>query len=164
MMGNVVPTTKRARQQARSLKHIRGNSRLAAQAGYTLVEMLVVLMIMALIMSLIGPRVLNYLSDSKHKTARIQIEALSSAAELFFFDNGRYPLDAEGLQVLVTRPSNLTTWSGPYLKSDAVPLDPWGKPYRYVSTDRGRSYVISYVGPDGRASVDEQKRLTPSGR
>jgi general secretion pathway protein G len=136
----------------------------ANQAGFTLVEMLVVLAIIGLVMSLVGPRVLNYLSDSKYKTARIQIESLSSAAELFYLDIGRYPLEAEGLQALVSRPTSTAAWNGPYLKSTAVPSDPWGNPYRYVSPDRGRSYLITYVGPDGRDVAGEQKRRAQLGQ
>jgi general secretion pathway protein G len=90
--------------------------------------------------------VLGYLTESKVKTARIQAETLSSAVELFFIDIGRYPLEAEGLQALVSRPAALNSWNGPYLKGTSVPLDPWGKPFRYASPDRGRSYVISVTG------------------
>lgn len=130
------------------------------QGGFTLVEVLVVLGIIGLIMSLVGPRVLGYLTDSKLKTARIQAETLSSAVELFFIDNGRYPLDVEGLQALVARPATLPNWNGPYLKGNAVPPDPWGKPYRYTSPDRGRSYVITFTGPEGRDAGEGPRRGT----
>jgi general secretion pathway protein G len=134
-----------------------------SQAGFTLVEVLVVLTIMGLMMSLIGPRVLGYLADSKYKTARIQAETLASAVELFFIDNGRYPLEGEGLQALVTPPPNLNAWNGPYIRGTAVPTDPWGKPYRYAS-DRGRNYVITFVGADGRESGEPQRRLSASSK
>jgi general secretion pathway protein G len=133
------------------------------QAGFTLVEVLVVLTIMGLIMSLIGPRVLGYLADAKYKTARIQAETLASAVELFFIDNGRYPLDVEGLQALVAPPANLGTWSGPYIRGTSVPLDPWGKPYKYAS-ERGRTYVITFVGADGRETNETQKRVSAAAR
>ena len=120
----------------------------ARQAGFTLVEVIVVLSIMGLIMSLVGPRVLGYLTDAKAKTARIQVETLSSAVELFFIDNGRYPLDSEGLQALVSPPAALSSWNGPYLKGAAVPKDPWGRPYLYASPDRGRSFLITVTGAD----------------
>lgn len=126
------------------------------QAGFTLVEVLVVLAIIGLIMSLIGPRVLNYLSDSKAKAARIQVESLASAVELFYIDNGRYPLESEGLQALVIAPGNLRSWNGPYIKSTTVPLDPWSKPYLY-SSDRGRSFTITFVGPEGREAAERSK-------
>lgn len=121
-----------------------------AQAGFTLLEVIVVLSIIGLIMSMVGPRVLGYLTDSKFKTARIQAETLSNAVELFFIDNARYPLENEGLQALVKSPSTLTAWNGPYLRGSTVPDDPWGRPYVYKSSDRGRSYVISVTGPDGQ--------------
>ncbi|WP_132255864.1 type II secretion system major pseudopilin GspG [Methylobacterium segetis] len=127
-----------------------GGGRDSAQAGFTLVEVIVVLSIMGLIMSLVGPRVLGYLTDSKAKTARIQVETLSSAVELFFIDTGRYPLETEGLQALVSPPGGLAAWNGPYLKGASVPRDPWGRPYLYASPDRGRSFLITFTGPDGR--------------
>jgi len=120
-----------------------------AQRGFTLVEMLVVITIIGLIMALVGPRVLNYLSESKVKTARIQIESLSSALDLFYLDNGRYPTSAEGLAALVQRPANSGSWNGPYLKSAAVPPDPWGRPYLYKSPAGGAPYEIASYGPNG---------------
>ena len=77
-----------------------------AESGFTLVEMLVVITIIGLIMALVGPRVLNYLSESKVKTARIQIESFTQALDLFYLDNGRYPTSSEGLSALVQRPGN----------------------------------------------------------
>jgi general secretion pathway protein G len=131
-----------------------------AQAGFTLVEVIVVLSIMGLIMALVGPRVLGYLTDSKEKMARIQVETLSNATELFFIDNGRYPLEPEGLQALLTAPPSLPTWRGPYLKGTSVPADPWGRPYRYSSKDRGRSYVITMEGTPDRDGGGAPKRLS----
>jgi general secretion pathway protein G len=132
--------------------------KLQRQAGFTLVEVLVVLAIMGLIMSLIGPRVLSYLTESKYKTAQIQLESLSNAVELFFIDNGRYPLESEGLQALVQPPNSLATWSGPYIKGTTVPLDPWAKPYRYDTPDRGRSFSVAFTAPDGRESSERTKQ------
>ncbi len=116
------------------------------QAGFTLVEVLVVLSIIGLVVGLIGPRVVGYLNDAKLATARIQATTLSNAIELFFIDNGRYPLESEGLQALVAPPANLQTWNGPYLKAAAVPRDPWGKPYHYAVQSDGRRFLISFVG------------------
>jgi general secretion pathway protein G len=119
------------------------------EGGFTLVEMLVVITIIGLIMALVGPRVLNYLSESKVKTARIQIESLSSALDLFYLDNGRYPTSAEGLPALVQRPANSGSWNGPYLKTASVPADPWGRPYIYKSPADHAPYEISSYGPSG---------------
>ncbi len=119
------------------------------ERGFTLVEMLVVITIIGLIMALVGPRVLNYLSESKVKTARIQIESLSSALDLFYLDNGRYPTSAEGLPALVQRPGNSGSWNGPYLKTSSVPADPWGRPYLYKSPGDHAPYEIASYGPSG---------------
>lgn len=144
-----------------SVMHSRRRVDPRREAGFTLVEVIVVLSIIGLIMSMVGPRVLGYLTDSKAKTAKIQVETLASAVELFFIDNGRYPLESEGLQALVTRPSALRTWNGPYIKGSAVPLDPWGKPYRYASPDRGRSFAITFSGPE---EAEEPRRLSSATR
>jgi general secretion pathway protein G len=123
----------------------------AASAGFTLVEMLVVLTIIGLIMGLIGPRVLNYLAESKVKTARLQIESFGSSLDLFFLDAGRYPSTTEGLNALVERPHDVEVWNGPYLKGGRTPVDPWGHPYQYrVLTDHSPPYEIVSFGSDGR--------------
>jgi general secretion pathway protein G len=122
------------------------------RAGFTLVEMLVVLAIIGSIVGLVGPRVLNYLSDSKVKTAEIQMENLASALDLFYLDAGRYPSTEEGLVALIQRPSGVSFWNGPYLKSTGVPKDPWGHPYSYRSPGQnGGPYDVASNGPDGRA-------------
>ncbi len=122
------------------------------ELGFTLIEMLVVITIIGLIMALVGPRVLNYLSESKVKAARIQIESFSSALDLFYLDNGRYPSSSEGLPALVQRPANSGSWNGPYLKTATVPADPWGRPYIYRSPGTHAPYEIASYGPTGEAS------------
>ncbi len=120
------------------------------EAGFTLVEMLVVITIIGLIMGLIGPRVLNYLNESKVKTARIQLQSFSSALDLFYLDAGRYPSTAEGLSALVQRTPGVAAWNGPYLKGGSVPNDPWNHPYVYRAPgDRGPYDIVSY-GSDGQ--------------
>jgi general secretion pathway protein G len=122
----------------------------ASQAGFTLVEMLVVITIIGLIMGLIGPRVLNYLSESKVKAARIQLQSFASALDLYFLDAGRYPSTAEGLPALVRRTPGVAAWNGPYLKGNDVPNDPWSHNYVYRSPgERGPYDIISY-GSDGQ--------------
>jgi general secretion pathway protein G len=115
--------------------------------GFTLVEMLVVLAIIGLVTALVGPRVLNQLSNSRERAAELQIQAFSSALDIFLIDNGRYPDEGEGLNALVQRPANADGWNGPYLRTGEVPLDPWGNAYRYVSD--GRTFQITTLGPDG---------------
>src|ERR1700760_4060657 len=103
------------------------------QLGFTLVEMLVVITIIGLIMGLVGPRVLNFLGDSKVKAAKLQIESFGSSLDLFYLDVGRYPTASEGLAALAQRPGNADIWNGPYLKTGAVPADPWGHGYVYAA-------------------------------
>jgi general secretion pathway protein G len=121
-----------------------------AERGFTLVEILVVITIIGLIMGLVGPRVLNYLGDSKVKAAKIQIESLASAVELYYLDTGRYPTASEGLNSLLARPGNAPGWNGPYLKGNALPSDPWGKPYLYRTPGQSGAYDVVSYGADGQ--------------
>jgi general secretion pathway protein G len=120
------------------------------ERGFTLVEIIVVITIIALIMTLVGPRVLNYLTESKVKAAKIQIESLASALDLYFLDTGQYPSNAEGLNALVQRTGSSSGWSGPYLRGTVVPNDPWGRPYVYRAPGSQSSYDIISYGSDGQ--------------
>jgi general secretion pathway protein G len=120
------------------------------EAGFTLVEMLVVISIIALIMGLVGPRVLNYLAESKVKAAKIQMQSFSSALDLFNLDTGRYPASGEGLGALIQSPGTIPAWNGPYLKGGVLPNDPWGKPYVYRSPGEHGAYDILSYGSDGQ--------------
>src|SRR5579864_8114007 len=121
-----------------------------SDAGFTLVEILVVITIIGLIMAIVGPRVLNYLGESKVKAAKIQIESLSSALDLYYLDMGRYPGSSDGLAALVQRPGNAQEWNGPYLKGGVVPNDPWGHAYMYRSPVEHAPYEIVSYGSDGQ--------------
>ena len=138
----VVILATRQRRRARRRRH--------GERGFTLVEILVVITIIGLIMGLVGPRVLNYLTESKAKAAKIQIESFSSALDLYFLDNGRYPSSSEGLTALVQRPGSVMSWNGPYLKGSIVPNDPWGNPYLYRSPGQHGTYDIMSYGADGQ--------------
>lgn len=120
------------------------------EGGFTLVELLVVLVILSLIMGLVGPRVLNYLTDARVRSTKLQIDSLGAALDLFYLDTGRYPSQTEGLQALITRTPSVDHWNGPYLQQTAVPLDPWGHAYDYRVPGDKKPYAIVSLGSDGR--------------
>ena len=120
------------------------------EEGFTLVEMLVVISIIGLIMGLVGPRVLNYLSESKVKAARIQLQSFGSALDLFYLDAGRFPSSSEGLAALVQRTPGVSAWNGPYVKGNTLPNDPWNHPYLYRSPGQHGPYEIISYGADGQ--------------
>ena len=129
---------------------IRTAPRRDRRGGFTLVELLVVLVILSLVMGLVGPRVLSYLSSSQSRAAKLQIESFASALDLFYLDNGRYPSTSEGLEALVRRPAAATNWSGPYLQQPDVPVDPWGNAYEYRVPGNRAPYTIVSLGSDGQ--------------
>ncbi len=109
----------------------RSLSRRKGSAGFTLMELLVVLAILGLLMGLVGPQLINQLGGAKTKTAGLQIKDLEQALEMYKIDVGRFPATDQGLTALVQKPSNANGWNGPYLKGKEVPLDPWGHEYHY---------------------------------
>lgn len=116
--------------------------------GFTLLELLVVILIIGLLTGIVAPRFLNQISRSETTTARAQIDALEKALQAYRIDMGRYPTASEGLKALMTAPGNDPRWRGPYLKDD-VPLDPWGQPYRYVyPSTRGKDFDLISTGQD----------------
>lgn len=121
-----------------------GNSR-----GFTLVELLVVIIILGLLAGLVGPRLFGRVGQSRQATARAQIELLGAALDQYRLDVGSYPASAVGLTALVQNP-NVVNWNGPYLKKGAVPSDPWGHAYQYKCCpgDHGE-YDIWSAGADG---------------
>ncbi len=114
--------------------------------GFTLVELLVVLAIIALIATLVGPRVLGYIGTAKADTARTQLQNIANAVELYYLDTGNYPAADKGLDALVMS-DGAPGWNGPYLKNQSGLQDPWGRPYRYAPAPGG--FQVGTLGRDG---------------
>ncbi|WP_307281956.1 type II secretion system major pseudopilin GspG [Labrys wisconsinensis] len=131
---------------------------LAPDAGLTLIELLVVLVILGLIATIGGIQVVNYLGRARADTARLQIEDLSSAIDLFRIDIGRPPTPEEGLAALVDQPAQLTTWRGPYLRKRASLADPWARPWIYRSPAGDAPFEIVSLGADGKPGGDGDDR------
>ena len=121
--------------------------------GFTLIEIMIVVVIIAMLAALVGPRLVGSLSSSKVKATKIQIEALANALDTFHLDTGRYPSTQEGLQVLVqnTQPVPIANWRGPYLRKIKIPTDEWGRPFLYeVPGKRGVAFDLYSLGADGK--------------
>lgn len=122
-----------------------------AKRGFSLLELLVVVLIIGLLTGIVAPRFMSQINRSENTAAKAQIDALDKALQAFRIDLGRFPTDAEGLRVLVEAPANEPRWRGPYLK-DKVPLDPWGSPYQYrAQSSRGKDFDLISFGRDKNA-------------
>jgi len=127
----------------------RRNWRAGAERGFTLLELLVVMVIIGLLTGYVGPKYFAQIGKSEVKAARSQLDALEKALEQYRLDTGHFPTSEAGLGALLVRPPEETRWDGPYLKK-GVPLDPWGNPYVFRSPgDHGEFDLLSY-GKDGR--------------
>jgi general secretion pathway protein G len=118
--------------------------------GFTLLELLVVMVIIGLLAGYVGPKYFSQIGKSEVKATRAQIDGLGKALDQFRLDVGRYPTTEEGLAALTTRPSNLNKWDGPYLTKN-VPPDPWDNPYNYKSPGEHADYDLFSYGKDGQA-------------
>jgi general secretion pathway protein G len=125
--------------------------------GFSLIELLVVMVIIGLLAALVAPRFIRQEEKAKIKAARAQIELLGTALDTFRLDTGRYPTTQEGLDALRRQPGSVERWDGPYLKKD-VPLDPWGKPYVYRSPGEHGSYDLSSYGADASPGGEGDNR------
>lgn len=119
------------------------------QSGFTLLELLVVVVIIGLLAGLVAPRYFNQVEKSHTRIAKAQIDSLEKALDQYRLDVGSYPSTEQGLQSLFVKPGNLERWQGPYLKKP-VPPDPWGRPYRYKSPGDHAEYDLYSLGSDGQ--------------
>jgi general secretion pathway protein G len=123
------------------------------EGGFTLIEIMIVMVIIAMLAALVGPRVMGALGSSKVKATKIQIETLSNAVEAFHLDTGRFPTQQEGLVVLVDNPAAapIKNWHGPYLKKNRIPPDEWGNPFVYEIPSKNKMpFDIYSLGADGK--------------
>lgn len=120
------------------------------QKGFTLLELLVVMVIIGLLAGYVGPKYFNQIGKSEIKMASAQIQAFESALDSFRLDVGRYPTTDEGLNALLVQPSNLSRWNGPYLKK-AIPLDPWHNAYIYRAPGTTKEFDLLSYGKDGKS-------------
>jgi general secretion pathway protein G len=123
-------------------------TRRRGEGGFTLLELLVVLAIMGLLAAIIAPQVLKYLGSSRTQTAKVQIQNVAAALDLYRMDVGRYPTQEEGLAAVVTAPAGVGGWNGPYLTRQTALIDPWGQPYLYRNPGRHGEVDIYSLGSD----------------
>ena len=123
--------------------------------GFTLLELLVVMVIIGLLAGYVGPKYFEQIGKSENKTAKAQIDALGKALDQYRIDTGRYPSSEQGLSALYKKPSNEPKWSGPYLKKN-IPNDPWDKPYIFKSPGEHGDYDLYTLGKDGQLGGEKE--------
>ena len=128
------------------------------QAGFTLVELLVVLIILGLIAAFAAPRVIKFVGGAKTDSAKIQIDRLSGVLDLYRLQVGRYPSEDEGLNALMEQPADAPDWEGPYLKKADALIDPWRRPYIYRFPGEHGDYDLYSLGADGEDGGEGEDR------
>jgi general secretion pathway protein G len=125
--------------------------------GFTMTELLIVLVIIGLLAALVGPTLYQRIKPAKQTVAAAQIGNFMNALDGFFIDTGRYPDMQEGLSILRDRPDGVQNWNGPYLRKE-IPMDPWGNPYHYKTPGRNGGYEIVSFGADGKEGGEDENR------
>ena len=132
-----------------------------SEAGYTLMELLVVLAILGLLAAIATPMVLHYLDSAKVSTAKTEVSNIAASLDLFKYDVGRYPTQQEGLEALVAAPEGVDNWNGPYLKKTTKLIDPWGHAYIYhFPGSHGEFDLFSYGAHADQAKNDEKPPIS----
>ena len=124
------------------------SARKASSTGFTLLELLVVMVIIGLLAGYVGPRYFSQIGKAEVKVARAQMEALEKSLEQYRLDTGHFPTQEQGLVAVVKKPNNEPRWEGPYLKKD-LPMDPWGRPFIYKVPGTRGDFDLSSLGKDG---------------
>ncbi len=120
------------------------------QTGFTLLELLVVLGIIAMLAGLVGPQVMKHMVEAKIKAAKVQIEDLAQTLDMYKLDVGSYPTSEQGLVALIESPDGAQRWNGAYLRKSKVPLDPWNNEYKYTSPGEHGKFDLISMGADGK--------------
>jgi general secretion pathway protein G len=123
---------------------------IAGFRGMTLIEILVVLTLIGIVMGIVGGNYLGQGEKAKQKAAKIEIEQIGQTLDMFKLEVGRYPTTQEGLQALITAPTGVTNWNGPYWKKSTLPKDPWTNEYKYASPGQHGAYDVWSYGADGK--------------
>lgn len=142
------------------LATVNGDENMEHNRGFTMMELLIVLVIIGLLAALVGPTLYKQISPAKTSVAKAQIENFMSALDAYFIDTGTFPTTQQGLIALRDKPTTATNWNGPYLKKE-LPNDPWGNPYVYKSPGRNGGYEILSLGSDGSpGGAEDAKDVT----
>jgi len=135
---------------------VKHTSHRSKRSGFTLIELMVVLLIIGLLAGLVGVRVLDRLGEAKITKAKAQITMLHEAVKHYRLDTGQYPDPSIGLDALVQEPAGVNGWHGPYIESSEIPLDPWDNYYMYDYPGDRYDYDIYSYGADGREGGEEE--------
>lgn len=137
----------------------RGGPRRSRDAGFTILEILVVITIIGLLIGLVAPAALRQLGGARVSVAKQSIERLGMVLDLYSLDMGSYPTTEQGLEALIKKPSSAANWNGPYLKAEAVPLDPWNQPYIYRSPSERPSHDYDLCSKGGSSDAAKREML-----
>lgn len=126
------------------------------QNGFSLIELLVVLVILGLLVGVVAPQVMKHVGKAKSDTARLQIEDLGAALDLYYLETGEYPTTEQGLSALITAPSDVNNWNGPYLKKKKIPKDPWNREFSYLYPGENGIYDLFTLGRDNQSGGSKE--------